>query len=187
MQLSSIAIIISLFILSACKSEGNKTSEKNNVLTTSESLNPTDTIADSTAIKTSVTLPDDKKTTIYFPKDTYDFGKITESDVVTHVFSFTNSGDEVLVLRTVRGSCGCTVPEYSKKPIPPGEKGEIKVTFDSKGRNGPNTKGIFVEANTEPELTILKITTDVMPKEKKKLQPTQEEKEKIEAQQKEMM
>jgi hypothetical protein len=146
-----------------------------------------DTVADSTAKSTKITAVSDKKTTIYFPKDSYNFGQITEGEVVTHIFSFTNSGDEPLYIRSARGSCGCTVPEHSKKPISPGQKGEIKVSFDSNGREGPNTKGIFIESNTEPELTILKISAEVMPKEKKKVQPTKEERQKIEDQEKNQM
>lgn len=124
----------------------------------------TDTVPDSTARESLPTEPGDKKTTIYFPRDAYNFGQIIEGEVVSYTFSFTNSGDEPLTIHSAKGSCGCTVPRFSKRPIPPGETGQIEVSFDSRGRLGPNTKGVFIESNTVPSLTILKISAEVMPK-----------------------
>jgi hypothetical protein len=182
-------LLITVIFLSACQNNPGSKAE-NESLGSNEADIVVDTIPDSTAVTTNTTGSDDKKTTIYFPKDSYNFGEIKEGDVVSHIFSFTNSGDEPLFITSARGSCGCTVPEYSKKAIPPGEKGQIKVSFNSEGKEGPNTKGIFIEANTEPEMTILKISADVLAKNKKKevkeiedVQPTKEEKEKIKQQQ----
>jgi hypothetical protein len=59
-------------------------------------------------------------------------------------------GKSDLIIVNAYGSCGCTVPEYSKKPVPPGQKGVINVVFDSKGRVGEQVKSVTVVANTEP-------------------------------------
>ncbi len=68
---------------------------------------------------------------ITFDKTEHDFGTINEGDIVETVFSFTNNGKSELIILSAKGSCGCTVPEWPKKPILPGEKGEIKVKFNS--------------------------------------------------------
>lgn len=92
----------------------------------------------------------DKKTSIVFEQDTFRFGTVEEGERVSHSFSFVNTGKSDLVIVNAYGSCGCTVPEYSKKPVRPGQKGEINVVFDSKGRVGENVKNVTVVANTEP-------------------------------------
>lgn len=159
------------FLMAACK---NNSADEAGALAKPEIATDTiisavtDTIPDSTARESQPTEPDDKKTTIYFPRDSYNFGQITEGDVVSYTFSFTNSGDETLIIHSAKGSCGCTVPKYSKRPIQPGEKGQIEVSFDSRDREGPNTKGVFIESNTVPSLTILKISAEVLPKPDKK-------------------
>ena len=78
-------------------------------------------------------------------------------------FSFTNSGNEPLKISNAKGSCGCTVPNWPKEPILPGESGKIDVVFrPSKGQAGSKqTKTVTVSANTTPENTILKITAFV--------------------------
>lgn len=100
-------------------------------------------------------------TTMSFSEKKFDFGSIDEGEKVTHIFKFENTGKEPLVISNAQGSCGCTVPQYSKKPIAPGETGEIKVQFDSKGRPGKQSKTVTVTANTDPVTTTLQITADV--------------------------
>ena len=93
-----------------------------------------------------------------FDTETYDFGTIAKGDSVTHVFKFKNTGDTDLVLEFVSGSCGCTVPSYPEKPIPPGESGEIKVTFNSAGKDpGLNENDVTIIANIPEEVKILQI------------------------------
>ena len=81
---------------------------------------------------------------------------------VTHNFRFTNTGDNPLIIQEAKGSCGCTVPSYSKEPLSSGEAGEILVEFKpSKGALGIQNKSITVTANTDPEKHILKIRANV--------------------------
>ena len=70
---------------------------------------------------------------IKFEKTTHDFGTFPESQKVTCTFKFTNTGDNLLVIHQAIASCGCTVPQYSKEPIKPGESGEIVVTYNVQG------------------------------------------------------
>ena len=85
----------------------------------------------------------------------------------THVFSFTNTGSEPLLLEKCKGSCGCTVPQCPKTPIAPGAQGEIEVKFNSKGKKNNQTKTVTINANTDPAQTILKIKAFVNPAETK--------------------
>lgn len=96
-----------------------------------------------------------------FEEIVYDFGKLKEGDKVEHTFKFKNTGKSPLVISEAKGSCGCTVPEYPRSPIAPGETGEIKVKFDSSGKSGKQEKTVTLVANTNPNQTILRITGDV--------------------------
>lgn len=83
-----------------------------------------------------------------FADKDFSFGQIKEGTVVTHDFQFTNTGSVPLIITNAVGTCGCTIPEYPKEPIAPGEKGEIKVKFNSKGFEGEKNKEVLIETNT---------------------------------------
>ena len=102
-------------------------------------------------------------TSITFAENAHDFGTIDEGDAVTHIFTFTNTGDNPLILSKCKGSCGCTVPQCPKDPIAPGATGEIEVKFNSKGKKNKQTKTVTITANTVPETTRLTISADVTP------------------------
>ena len=95
---------------------------------------------------------------IKFETLTHDFGTIEKDAVVTCTFTFTNTGDAPLVINQAMAPCGCTVPEYTKEPIQPGEKGTIKVTYNSKGKlAGHFRKSVTVRTNAATEMTRLYI------------------------------
>ena len=76
-----------------------------------------------------------KTAEIKFDKQTYNFGKFSESNPVQKcTFNFTNVGDAPLVINQAMASCGCTVPSYTKAPIAPGGKGTVTVTYNGKGK-----------------------------------------------------
>ena len=87
---------------------------------------------------------------ISFEQEKWDFGRIKEGDVVTHVFSFANKGNAVLEIQRVRTSCGCAAALVSQKKLAPGEKGELKVTFNTRGYAGNVAKYVYVHSN-DPE------------------------------------
>jgi hypothetical protein len=107
--------------------------------------------------KANATAPTGPTTTISFSEYEHDFGTMTQGDAVTHLFEFTNTGDEPLIIDNCKGSCGCTVPQCPKNPIQPGEKGQIEVKFNSKGKKNQQTKKVTVNANTDPAQTFLTI------------------------------
>ena len=100
-----------------------------------------------------------KPAEINFDKLTHDFGTFSEKEpVVSCTFSFTNVGESPLIINQAVASCGCTVPEYTKTPIQPGEKGEIKVTYNGTGKfPGHFKKSITVRTNGAVEMTRLYI------------------------------
>ena len=99
---------------------------------------------------------------ITFQETEHDFGKLIEGETVAFNFSFTNTGKSDLVIADVSTSCGCTVPSYPKNAIRPGEGGVIKISFNSRGRRGFQTKTIVVVANTQPNVTQLRIKAQVI-------------------------
>jgi len=105
---------------------------------------------------------------IKFDKVSYDFGTFSEANSVQKcTFTFTNVGDQPLVINQAIASCGCTVPSYTKTPIKPGQKGTIIVTYNGKGKfPGHFKKTITVRTNGTPEMTRLYVEGD-MQEEKK--------------------
>ncbi len=116
-----------------------------------------------------------------FKKETHEFGDIQEGAVAEYTFEFTNTGDQPIEMTRVQASCGCTTPEWTKKPIFPNEKGEIKASYNSEGRPGPFDKSIAVYSNSRKEMITLFIKGYVKPKqvqnqEGKKFEQAQESK-----------
>ncbi|RPI18349.1 MAG: DUF1573 domain-containing protein [Ignavibacteriae bacterium] len=86
--------------------------------------------------------------TIYFTEEKHDFGEVKQGPAVLGEFEFMNTGQETLIIKGVTASCGCTSAMVDeKKEFAPGEKGKIKYTFNTEGRNGVNEKIITVESN----------------------------------------
>lgn len=105
------------------------------------------------------------KTSIQFDEMEYDFGTIDQQTTNPKTFTFTNTGDEPLIISDAKGSCGCTVPDYPRQPIQPGETGEIKVVYSPGNQANQQTKTVTVTANTEPATTVLRIKANVTPGE----------------------
>ncbi|MFT5820195.1 MAG: hypothetical protein ACI8ZM_001434 [Crocinitomix sp.] len=105
----------------------------------------------------------DEPTSIEFDQEIHDFGSVVDGEMVKHTFKFTNTGDKNLVLFDVKTTCGCTVPEdWPKYPIAPGESGEVKVIFNSNNKVGSVNKSIRIEANTNPTVSSVIITGEVL-------------------------
>lgn len=81
-----------------------------------------------------------------FEKIDMDYGTIAQGADPLRKFKFKNTGTEPLVIKNARGSCGCTVPNYKKEPVMPGETSEIEVRYDTQ-RPGPFTKTVTIETN----------------------------------------
>jgi predicted small secreted protein len=99
-----------------------------------------------------------------FQYDNHDFGKIQEGDKVNYKFSFTNTGKTPLIIDNAQASCGCTIPEWPKSPIKPGDTNQISVTFNSDGHPGLVDKMITVTGNTNPRQTVVHLIGEVLKK-----------------------
>ena len=104
-----------------------------------------------------------KPAEIKFDNVTHNFGSFSEkSPKVTCTFTYTNVGEQPLIINQALASCGCTVPEYTKTPVQPGEKGEIKVTYNGARKfPGHFKKSITVRTNGAVEMTRLYIEGDM--------------------------
>ncbi len=98
---------------------------------------------------------------IKFETTEHDFGKILQGEQVSYTFKFKNVGGAPLIITSIEKTCGCTSPDFSNKPIKPGESGKITITYDSKGHKGFQNKRLIVKANTNPSETILRIKAQV--------------------------
>ena len=91
-----------------------------------------------------------------FEKEIINYGKIAKGDNGERTFIFTNIGDKPLIIKNIQSSCGCTVPKKPENPIMPGEKGEIKVSYDTK-RLGGFSKTITIFSNAKNARKVIKI------------------------------
>lgn len=105
-----------------------------------------------------------KQTQITFEETKFSFGEISEGDVVRHAYKFKNTGTEPLLISNAQTSCGCTVPSFPKKPIPPGGEGEITVEFNSNGRPGHQQKNVIVYSNAQQDKVSIGFDADVREK-----------------------
>ncbi|HVZ97398.1 MAG TPA: DUF1573 domain-containing protein [Chitinophagaceae bacterium] len=100
-------------------------------------------------------------TTVQIIDSAYNFGTVTDGEMVTYNYRFRNTGKHPLIISSALASCGCTVPEKPEHPIMPGEEGFLKVVFNSKGRVGDVYKTVTVTSNAYPKFPLLKLTGNV--------------------------
>ncbi len=149
----SLVIAVLVVVFSSCDSETKTDSTKDTAIVVSPNTNSNAGEANSMPL-----------TKIEFAESSFDFGKIDEGKKVEHVFTFKNTGENPLVLQDARASCGCTIPEYTKDTIAPGQEGKLNVIYDSNNKEGKIEKSVTVTANTDPKTTDLKISAFVIKK-----------------------
>ncbi|MCD4773718.1 MAG: DUF1573 domain-containing protein [Bacteroidales bacterium] len=154
MRNTLLIILIGLFIITLVSCGQNKKNADKAKLLSTDVVNNTNSASDDGNNKL---MP-----VIEFKEKEHDFGKIIQGEIVTYGFKFENIGKKDLLIYKVRTSCGCTVTDYPKTPISPGDGGVINVTFDSKGRKGFQRKTATVIANTEPNTTSIKIKSIII-------------------------
>jgi hypothetical protein len=102
------------------------------------------------------------KTTVAFNQMEHDFGNVKQDTENKHIFKFTNTGSEPLIIKSATGSCGCTVPTYPKEPIAPGATGNIEVVYSPGKQVAQQNKTVSIVANTEPSTIVLNIKANVI-------------------------
>ncbi|MFN8437354.1 MAG: DUF1573 domain-containing protein [Cytophagales bacterium] len=104
-----------------------------------------------------------KAAVISFEEQLFDFGDITQGDVVRHTFKFKNSGNDTLRLSNVTTTCGCTSPSWTKTPVAPGASGEIVASFNSTGKMGLQNKVVTVMSNASNSQATFTIKANILP------------------------
>ncbi len=132
--------VLMLLLLTACNMKGKEKEP--------DSQSDTDSLKSQEAV-------------ITFDEKYHDIGNITVGEIISYAFRFHNSGKGDLIIKKVITSCGCTVSKWSKKPIHPGEAGEIEVIFDSSGRYGIQNKAISVLSNAKNGKQVLTISATI--------------------------
>ncbi|HFA49383.1 MAG TPA: DUF1573 domain-containing protein [Bacteroidetes bacterium] len=148
---TNILLCLSIFALSAfsaCKEDKNSGNSIEEIQTEGKI---------SSIIRSPITAQGLKDTVnvakMVFKETVFDFGEVKEGDMVTHVFSFENTGKIPLVINDAHSTCGCTIPKWPKDPIPAGGKGVIKVEFNTKNKHNFQEKPVIITANTYPSVT----------------------------------
>ena len=153
MNKDMIRVLFSLLMITSCTSNDQKKEASINLI-----KNPL------TAEKNAKELLMPK---IKLESDVYDFLEIKQGESVSTEFILNNIGDAPLLIRSAKGSCGCTVPEWPREPILAGESATIKVTFNSAGKKGRQNKTITLVTNAIPNTKVLRIIGNVLVLENK--------------------
>ena len=104
---------------------------------------------------------------IELSQDFFDFGEMNQKESVSTEFVIKNTGDAPLLIRSAKGSCGCTVPEWPKEPVAVGDEAIIKVTFNSGNKKGKQNKTVTLVTNAIPSTKVLTIKGTVLVPETK--------------------
>lgn len=95
---------------------------------------------------------------IQFKEMGHDFGTVQAgTDTLWYNFSFTNTGNEPLLIQDVKTSCDCTLAQWPKTPIAPGKTAIIRGGFKIADKSGPFEKALYITTNTLPAITILSL------------------------------
>lgn len=103
----------------------------------------------------------ESKAEFKFNEEKHDFGKVPQGTPVTTVFEFSNVGTEPLIITDVRPTCGCTIADFTKTPVKPGDKGMVKVTYNA-AFAAPFNKTIVVTSNATTPIKNLVIVGEVV-------------------------
>jgi hypothetical protein len=148
------SVVLSVMFLFGCKSDNSSEVRENLTVSNSDqSMQNNNSQSPAEIINNEGQEPTGPVTKIKFRNDTYDFGKVMEGKKVEYDYVFTNDGDEPLILKNVKASCGCTTPSWPREPIAPGATGKIHASFDTAGRGSvggqQQNKNITVTGNFE--------------------------------------
>jgi hypothetical protein len=153
-KITIIATCIALVSLAACNGD-SKVDNKEIEITT-------DLINNDATAEEGVVVDEANAPKFEFEETNLQFGEISQGEKVKKMFTFTNVGKTNLIISDAKGSCGCTVPLWPRKPIAPGEEGEIEVVFNSNGKSGHVKNTVTLVANTVPNVMVLAIEGDVL-------------------------
>ncbi|WP_276134079.1 DUF1573 domain-containing protein [Polluticoccus soli] len=146
-------IAIALMALVSCKNEAPKEDNKD--------LLPTDLVSNPRSAEGTDTAAFNALPTMDFKDTLHDFGLMREGETSSYGFEFTNNGKKPLLISGATGSCGCTVADYPREPIQPGQTGTMKVMFNSTDKIGHQEKSVNISTNSKRGTHMLYIKADV--------------------------
>lgn len=120
-----------------------------------------------TSTSTEAGKPQGDSPSIDFKETTVQFGTLKQGDKFEYDFEFTNNGDAPLLITNAKGSCGCTVPNYTREPIAPGASDKIHVVFNSAGKKGQQHKTVTLQTNASTTPVVLHLQGTVVVSETK--------------------
>lgn len=147
LRIINILPVLLVLLLASCKKESPTTTPDADV-----EFKPTGKMSD---LVYNPMRPDGTLDSSYLPVLTwkeveYDFGTAFEGDIVTKDFFFTNTGTAPLLILNASSTCGCTIPDWPKKPVPPDSTASIRVKFNTLHKPGAQSKEVTIFANTFP-------------------------------------
>jgi len=153
MRISAQTLIITLFLLGvvSCKN-GNKQN-------LSEGKIPTEDQLRAELLVEAQKIP---LTTLAVSQIHHNFGNLTKGQQVEHTYTFTNTGEQPLVISAVKPACGCTAPDFTSEPILPGKTGKVTLKFDSSSFDGFQNKFAEVFTNTERSPIIISFSANIL-------------------------
>jgi hypothetical protein len=99
---------------------------------------------------------------ITLSQDSWDFGEVWHPQSVSLTLIVKNTGDAPLQISDVRATCGCTLVEPGRKTVPPGETTEVKVRYNSEGKQGHQESKVIIDSNDAQRPTVeMKISGEV--------------------------
>ena len=101
---------------------------------------------------------------IWFEEYLHDYGEILQDSDGSWSFLFKNVGRQAIVINRVRSTCGCTIPEWPREPIEPGNSGKITVIYNT-ALTGTFLKSIYVYSTAANSPVKLQIKGKVAPPE----------------------
>lgn len=112
----------------------------------------------------NIVAQEDNGPSFKFKESKHDFGDIFQGDVVEYYFEFSNVGNLPLAISNIITTCGCTAPTWPKEPVKPGDKGKIKIVFNSTGKIGRQNKVVTILSNSVNQKEQLFIVANIIPK-----------------------
>ena len=93
------------------------------------------------------------------------FEEVKAGPTLSFDFPFLNKGNQPLIIHDIKVSCECTKFEYPQKPVAPEEKGNIHVTFDTKGKTGWQYRDLSIHSNAKGSPNKIQFYGKVIPVE----------------------
>lgn len=164
-KITLLAFAVALTVVSCKKEDASSRIQDENVKTAEAPNGQTENtpVADPNAANTpstDATVSQDGAPVATFDKTVHDFGNLKKGTKGETEFTVKNTGNVDLVIIDAKASCGCTVPEYPKTPIKPGQSEKIKVVF-SANSPGTQSKTVTLTTNTQAKQELLTIKANV--------------------------